>query len=49
LVARLLGDAMTGGMMHGAARMMGSPYGWALIATFVVIVLAAFGLVFAAR
>ncbi len=45
----LLGGAMTGGMMHGAAGMMGSPYGWMLIVAFVVIVLVAFGLVFAAR
>ena len=42
-------SAMMGGMMHGAAGMMGSPFGWVLIVVFVVIVLVMFGLVFAAR
>ncbi len=32
--------AMMGGMMHGTAAMLGSPYGWALIIALVLIVLA---------
>lgn len=42
-------SAMMGGMVHGAAGMMGSPYGWALIVALVVLVLVVFGLVFASR
>ena len=37
-------SAMMGGMMHGAAGMMGSPYGWALIVALVIVVLVVFSL-----
>jgi len=37
------GGAMMGGMMHGAAALMGSPNGWMLVVTLVVVVLAVFG------
>ncbi len=35
--------AVMGGMMHGTATMLGSPYGWLLIVALVLIILAAFG------
>ncbi len=38
--------AVMGGMMHGTAAMLGSPYGWLVIVTLVLIILAAFGFLF---
>ncbi len=38
--------AVMGGMMHGTAAMLGSPYGWLLIVAVILIVLTAFGLAF---
>ncbi len=35
--------AVMGGMMHGTAAMLGSPYGWLLIVALVLIILTAFG------
>ena len=43
------GGAITGGMMHGVAGMMGSPFGWTLIVALILIILVVFGLVFATR
>ena len=45
--ALFLGGAMMGGMMHGAAGLMGSPFGWTLIVALVLVILIVFGLVFA--
>ncbi len=46
----LAGGSMTGaamgGMMHGTAAMLGSPYGWLVIVALVLIILAAFGFLF---
>lgn len=41
--------AMMGGMMHGAAGLMGSPFGWTLIVALVMVILILFGLAFASR
>ena len=47
------GGGMTSAMMCGAmqcgAATMGSPYGWALIITLVLVVLAVFGILFVFR
>jgi hypothetical protein len=44
------GGGMTSGLMGGAmqcgATMMGSPYGWVLIVALILVVLAAFGILF---
>ncbi|MBI4670902.1 MAG: hypothetical protein HY741_04430 [Chloroflexi bacterium] len=40
-------SAMMGGMMHGGAAMMGSPYGWVFIVALVIVILVLFGLFFA--
>ncbi|HZQ10429.1 MAG TPA: hypothetical protein VFD70_27870 [Anaerolineae bacterium] len=49
LDALFFGGAMMGGMVHGAARLMGSPFGWTLIVALVIFILIVFGLVFASR
>lgn len=47
--ALFLGGAMMSGMMHSAAGLMGSPFGWTLIVALVVVILITFGLVFASK
>ena len=47
------GGGMTGAMMGGAmqcgAAVMGSPFGWVLIVALILVVLAAFGILFGYR
>ncbi len=47
------GGGMTGGMMGTAAQcgaaVMGSPFGWVLIVAIIVVVLAAFGILYGYR
>ncbi|MCL4395848.1 MAG: hypothetical protein M1482_13775 [Chloroflexi bacterium] len=42
-------SAMMGGAMQCGAAAMGSPFGWALIVALILVVLAAFGILFGYR
>ena len=42
-------SAMMGGAMQCGAAVMGSPFGWVLIVALILVVLAAFGILFGYR
>ena len=47
--ALFIGGALMSGIVHGAAGMMTSPFGWVLIVVLVVILLIGFGMLFGQR